>query len=116
MFGPYSRIDEVVGFVYAADLHCHGCIEAAFLGTVRGLSVSEVEAALRAILERDGIDPSDEYGWDSDDYPKPVFDHHVHDACDADECWDRCGECGEPLGDACYAAEVWERQGENDGV
>lgn len=94
MFGPYSRIDEVVGYVYAADLHCYTCI---------GGKDDDAERYLDQWATRLGIDRDDEYSFDTNDFPKPVYDYQVHDGCDADECWDRCGECGEPLGEACYA-------------
>ena len=77
------RVDKVVCYVYEADLyHPHCVLE------VMGLRQGDSEKILsdEAILR--GINRGDEESFDSDEFPKVVFEGYLSDE-------DYCGLCGD---------------------
>lgn len=96
--GPmvWRRADTVVGYTYKADIVCPACIlsamRAAGLPVAPVLDTYQVTAAVDSVAADLGIDPEDEYSYDSDNFPKVLFSHQVDDD-------DMCGRCGVPLED-----------------
>lgn len=81
---------RVVGYTYQAELLCPDCMypDSVTLfwragGRVESLST---EVNLEFVAKARGIDREDETSFDSDDFPKVVFDAQVSD--------ERCTRCG----------------------
>jgi len=86
------RSDTVVAYTYQADIYCPGCIAQMFTEPDTGDGVNAVQAQwmstediLERVAERRGIDYSDPYSYDSDDFPKVVLADQANDA-DFDHC------------------------------
>jgi hypothetical protein len=128
-----SRPDDLVAYVYQADLHCPRCIigqlsRSSLYGIDRPTTVTGAEAALDAQARLVGIDRLVESTFDSGEFPKVVFRHelarceHCQGAGTVEvlygrrgrQCYGRdvrCGECdGAGTTDRC--ADCRERLGE----
>ena len=77
-----SRPDDLVAYMYQADLYCPRCI----IGELSGRSphaidgptaLAGVEAALDAHARLHGIDRMVEWTFDSGEFPKVVFRHEL---------------------------------------
>jgi hypothetical protein len=90
---------DIVAYVYQADIYCPRCILAQATNPVEVVFAEragkDAEAALDLAAQRRGINRSDERSYDSDQFPKVVFE-----VC-GDEEHEHCGECG---ADLCGAA------------
>lgn len=96
---PYGRSDAIVGYTFAADNYCPGCVVTqlptgpgqAYDGwaLAAGAAPMTVEDNLTEIAEAFGIDRFDERTYDSGEFPKVIFADSVEG--------DRCGGCGEFL-------------------
>lgn len=64
-------MSEVFGYVYRADTYCPDCIFMPFF-----------EASAKA----QGIDLEDEYSYDSDVFPKPVFAWQYFEQLECAQC------------------------------
>jgi hypothetical protein len=89
----YRKSWDIVGYTYAAENYCGGCVVEAAIARgelspgARGMTV---EAALDQWAVADGIDREDESSFDSDVFPKVVFeDQRLQD--------ELCGSCGGEL-------------------
>lgn len=86
---------EPVGYVYRAELLCPNCtIEALKADSKAEIYDSSDEATIRILANRAGVDYSDQYSYDSDDFPKPVLSLELD--CDDDE-HERCDACNRNL-------------------
>lgn len=104
----------VVGYDYKAQRLCDTCIrpaaekEAADAGaaTMWGDCGSSEDIIGEWALTI-GLDWDDEASYDSNEFPKRVFEDDAHDACtpangyDHGQCGDVCEGCGSPLGFSC---------------
>jgi hypothetical protein len=84
-------LDTVVAYTYAADIICPACAILAFTpGCFEPLPGVTAEQVLDAVAVNRGIDRTDEWTFDSDDFPKIVFADQVEPS-------ERCGSCSEVL-------------------
>jgi hypothetical protein len=92
---------KVVGYTYACDIYCPDCV-IKHMGDVK--FEGRTEDVLDAVAESRGIDRTDSYSFDSEDFPKEILSYQAHTSCSHDNgCLDVCGSCCEPLdGVACY--------------
>lgn len=88
----YRKAWDIAGYTYRAETLCPSCIKVALMddgilwpGAGNALSI---EAALDVVAEHSGIDRYDEWMFDSDDFPKVIFESQIDDH---EEC-DWCGE------------------------
>lgn len=92
---------DVIAYTFAADIYCPQCINVVVendtrydgwqLSPVDGLRpIMATEANLDEIAAAFGIDRADEWSFDSDDFPKVVFDSQIQEN-------EHCGECHEDL-------------------
>jgi hypothetical protein len=89
---PYSRHStDIVGYVYQADIWCRDCIVAGLSrNSFDGWALPNVEARLDYIANARGVDRMDESSYDSDEFPKVIFEDSRQDG-------ETCGKCGEEL-------------------
>lgn len=95
-----SHSYTVCGYTYQADIYCpeHVCeavaLDARRFGVVPGrMDYEDAEDYLKRMAPMYGIkDRTDEYTFDSDQFPKVIFLGH---ACDMDH--DYCAACGDDL-------------------
>lgn len=90
---------NVVGYIYRADIFCPGCLLAA-LPTGEGeafdgwadcsIPPMTAEQNLDEIAYAFGIDRTDEWSFDSGDFPKVILSLD-------DAARDQCGQCGQVL-------------------
>ena len=88
----YVKSFSVVAYSYRADIYCPTCIiEQMIRDGIAAPAARDMatEDALWQCSQAMGIDNSDEYSFDSDEFPKVVFADQTED--------DSCGECGEVL-------------------
>jgi len=93
------RFDTVVAYTYKADIYCPSCVFTAFQRQASPTYVehlTDTEQVLDAAADKLGIDRYDEHTFDTDDFPKVCFSHHLEDWSD-DGCI--CGGCHEPIND-----------------
>lgn len=85
---------EIIGYTYAADIICPPCLrrKAAFENEAHGdnAEFTPLDTLLDRWAKRQGIDREDEDTFDSDDFPKVVFET-------GDAKGERCGTCHERL-------------------
>lgn len=62
--------DYPQGYVFNAEIYCPGCIQSMFEDEVP--PVNTAEEVLEAVAAKRGIDYSDEYSYDSDEFPKAI--------------------------------------------
>ena len=84
---------SIVGYTYQAENLCTGCTRTLAMrwGGFDDGAATSTEALLDRLAGVVGVDRYDERSYDSDDFPKVIFDSQVEDS---DE---RCGSCGESL-------------------
>jgi hypothetical protein len=78
-------------YIYKADLYCQDCILDALLPEdearrYRVAGHGDIENTLDQLARNRRINREDEYTFDSDDFPKIVFDNELEDG-------DECGLC-----------------------
>lgn len=84
---------SIVAYMYAADYYCDECIVEVLIGSglaspaARDMALSDV---LHQVAEANGIDPTDERTFDSDEFPKRVL-------CEELQGGEHCGRCLEPI-------------------
>lgn len=86
-----KTFDKVVAYVYRAEIVCPSCIKVNLLGEnkhEKKKADEDSEWLLDMIAEKAGIDRSDEYSFDSDAFPKVVFNS------DSDFGEESCSVCG----------------------
>lgn len=92
------RSDDIIGYTFQAELYTpFGVLEALyshpnFEGWRNVLGVRSVETELDEIAAAFGIDRTDEYSFDSDEFPKVVFVDQANDddwAVDSDGAYVR---------------------------
>jgi len=74
---------KILGFTYKAAVYCHDCIIQQLTGTPGN---GNVDDALDVYAARAGVNREDEYGFDSDDFPKIIFSYQVDNADTCDYC------------------------------
>ncbi len=88
-----KTFDDIVAYVYKAEIVCPKCIRTTLLGendkVPKGKSLLNSEQLLDMIAERGNIDRYDEYSFDSDFFPKVVFNS------DGDFGHEHCSVCQE---------------------
>lgn len=86
--------NELAGYTYQADNYCRRCIIAVLDAPELALhGDTDPEECLDIVAEARGIDRYDERSFDSNDFPKVIFDYQV-------EGIEKCAnfnECGEVL-------------------
>lgn len=91
-----THATDIVAYIYQADICCPSCIEDMFVEeyerTGRDAFLMSTENLLRAVAQLRGIDYDNQYSYDSDDFPKPVFASEL----ESDE---HCGSCQELIDD-----------------
>ena len=88
MYG--AKADQIVGYTFQAEVYCPGCLEEMWFERP---SEEALESRLDALATEQGIDRSDEWSFDSDDFPKVVFMSHGEDTfCGTCDVCLRCSE------------------------
>lgn len=84
---------SIVGYTYQAENLCTGCTRtlALRLGSFGDDLNDSTETLLDRLADVVGVDRFDERSYDSEQFPKVIFDSQVEDA------EERCGGCSEPL-------------------
>ena len=84
---------SIVGYTYQTENLCTGCTRAFALrlGNFSDDLSDSTEALLDRLAGEVGVDRYDERSYDSEQFPKVIFDSQVEDA------EERCGRCSEPL-------------------
>jgi hypothetical protein len=83
-----SKAWDIVAYTYKAEILCPDCTWDTLHGfKYDGLYAVKVEDGLTAIARSRGIDRMDESSFDSDDFPKVIFESDL----DVDESCDSCG-------------------------
>jgi hypothetical protein len=85
--------DSIVGYTYAADTYCPGCIVDKLTNGNGGNIGESTEERLDRIAQHDGIDRMDEHSFDSGEFPKVILSINVHSG----DSPDYCGRCHELL-------------------
>lgn len=81
---------QAVAYLYKAELLCPNCtIEELKNHGKAELYDDSSEETMRILANRAGIDYSDQFSYDSDEFPKPVLQVELDD--------DRCDSCGREL-------------------
>src|SRR5215217_3593611 len=82
-----THATDIVAYTYEAGIYCPGCIKQMFSEYVPANVAWELstEEVLKEAAGQEGIDYSDPYSYDTDNFPKVVFSS---DANDAD--WEHC--------------------------
>lgn len=88
------RADDVVGYVFRADVLCPPCTVRSAGQPFDGWAVApgvrmSVEDNLDEVAAAFGIERHAEHTFDSDDFPKVLFASDAHD--------ETCGRCGTDL-------------------
>ena len=89
---------DIVGYTYKAATYCADCIENVLTvddGEYDGWKLGKgiympVEDSLNEIAYHFGINRDNEYSFDSDDFPKVIFQSMVEDG-------EQCAQCGNEL-------------------
>lgn len=94
------RPDDLIGYTYCGDNYCGAHI----LHAMNRDAADDVELALEAIANEDGIDRADESSFDSEDFPKVLHRDAVRPLPKGGDTGegpysDRCGVCGVVLAD-----------------
>lgn len=90
---------EPVGYTYKAELLCPNCTIEELKGDSKAdLYESSDEDTIRILANRAGVDYSDPYSYDSDDFPKPVLSIDIECGYDTygeedPDHHERCGAC-----------------------
>lgn len=91
-------LDDAIAWTYQADIYCPVCIVdlvATDYPESQDVDLSnafDTEDKLFKLAGHLKIDYTDEYSYDSDDFPKPVFQMN------SEEVWeDHCGHCHERI-------------------
>ena len=66
-------MNEITAYTFNADIWCVGCVEEHFERS-HGIAPATAEDMLDEYAEANGIDRMDESSFDSDDFPKVIFD------------------------------------------
>ena len=90
---------DIVAYTYKAEqLHDECLREVLGYGTVNGRrDPLTVEERLNSIAKRQGIDREDEYSFDSDDFPKVIFESQLDCGREGQGDHEQCDRCGETL-------------------
>jgi len=87
---PYRRADEIAAYTYRAETHCPACVIETMI-TDGDASPAARDMPTEDVLDQcaaaSAIDRADESSFDSDEFPKVVFLHQVHDGATCDVCW-----------------------------
>jgi hypothetical protein len=81
---------RIAAYTYKADLYCETCLRSVIGELPDEWQGLDTEGYLDKAAEVWEIDRYDEHSYDSDDFPKVVFETQLED----DE---RCGKCGRRL-------------------
>lgn len=90
---PYQRLDQIVAYLYRADLRCPGCTIEAMIACKDASPAARdmpVEDVLDQCVAAMAIDRHDETSYDSSRFPKVVLRIEIADD-------DRCGTCNDRL-------------------
>lgn len=89
------HLDTIVAYTYRADVYCPACVASMFTTDDSYLDVpdADAETLLDYFARRLGIDRENEWGFDSENFPKVVFADQVFPGPDTDYC----GNCYLPL-------------------
>lgn len=82
---------DIVGYTYNADIYCPDCIAEMFSPPGGYRRLCSYETILDRAAAAMGVNREDERSFDSDHFPKVVFEDMAED--------DRCGNCGGHLTD-----------------
>ena len=99
----------VKGYSYAAEIWCPPCLIGRLIREGRASPAARdmmPEDVLDQVAEASGIDRTQEWRFDSDDFPKVITSASLHANCTyGGGCVHRCGQCGQPLGGVlCFPA------------
>lgn len=80
------RLDEIVAYIYQANIYCPDCVINAMTGDEPG-PLDDTETLLDNLAASEGFDRNDESEFDSDFFPKVVIRQMI-------EGHEHCGTCG----------------------
>lgn len=88
-----THATDIVAYTYRAKLYHARCIVAALIfdDELRIMNIDLTETILDNAAHVAGINRHDEYSFDSDEFPKVVFDSQL----DIDSAHSTCGQCGD---------------------
>jgi len=91
----YSTLPgQIVGYQYQADQYCPDCLNREMTPTGHNaVTMLPMEEVLDRLADAAGIDRTDEWSFDSDDFPKVILAVQI-----GGSDRDRCGRCGEVMG------------------
>jgi hypothetical protein len=89
-----KTFDKITGYVYAADSFCDKCLKRYMFANKQideELKAQRIEDILDIVSKEWGVDRTNEWSYNSDDFPKVIF------ASDAEFMEDMCSRCDKCL-------------------
>ena len=105
----FNYTPTVKGYTYAAEISCPSCLIERLIREGKASSSAwdmSPEDALDQVAEASGMDRTQQWLFDSDDFPKVIASPSLHVNCTwSGGCLHRCVQCGKSLGGGmCFPA------------